>query len=410
MDVNKRIVKMCKNKVNFIAGTIAPAPAHKQNSDLESSDLESLVLGLRYFYDCYKNIPNCLLSIQIKDMGSRCQFYYFKNDKEKSYCVSRNGFILNLEKNVVNRIYDILTIKLENFNFYTNAKLIIIDGELMPWSAVGDSLIKSSFYQPLESALNELKILEEFNFVQQEKKLIEEYNKSGFKEDTSVLDRPELNKKYDKYNSFSVIHENIDNYLDVNIIKKGWETFEKQIKIYGVECNSNDINYKPFSILKVCLDNDSEFLPEDVGLGNVEMYQILSDNPKLSINLDNTIEFNLELIESFKNQVSNLGNFEGLIIKPNFPNENFAPCMKVRNKDYLHIIYGPHYLTEKKYSLLLNKKNIKHKLKLSIKEHKLGKNMLKIRYDDINETNEGIIKLYIDFLQEDSGKFIDKAL
>lgn len=406
MDINKRIIKLCKNKVNFIAGTIAPAPASKQNSDLES-----LVLGLEYFYNCYKDIPNCLLSIQIKDMGSRCQFYYFKNDKEKSYCVSRNGFILSLERDTINKIYDILTIKLTNFNFFANARLIIIDGELMPWSAVGDSLIKSSFYQPLEAASNELKILEEFDFVQQEKKLIDEYNESGFREDINVLSRSDLNKKYEKYNSFSVINENIENYLDMGTVKKDWDTFDKQIKIYGAEHNVNDINYKPFSILKVCLEDNSEFLPDDIGLGNVEMYQILSDNPKLFINLDNTIDFNIELIESFKNQVSSLGNFEGLIIKPNFPNKNFAPCMKVRNKDYLHIVYGPHYLTEKKYNLLINKKNIKHKLKLSIKEHELGNKMLRIRFDNINETNEEIIKLYSEFLQEeDSNKFIDKAL
>lgn len=57
---------------------------------------------------------------------------------------------------------------------------------------------------------------------------------------------------------------------------------------------------------------------------------------------------------------------EGVVIKVNKIKKqmNFAPFMKVRNPNYLSIIYNYDYIFPKKYEKLLKQKNIKNKLAL----------------------------------------------
>lgn len=401
----KRIANLSKKSVNYISGTISP-------SDKRNGELETIGTALWYFHTMYEN--KGLLSIQVKDMGSRFQFYYFRQNKEKSYGVSRNGYVTGLSKETLCKIYDELTPKLQKFYFFEESNLIIVDGELMPWSALGKSLIDMSFVQPYESAESEIELLEEYGFTEQQDKLLQEYESSQFDKDSNDMKKQELYKKHiTKYETYSSIQENRTRYIDLETKKKGIKIFGEQIGIFGKKCELNEIYFKPFCVLKVCVDNDeqTEFLPNECLIGNVEMYEKLSDNKTLTIDLSNPMKDNLEKVIKFNEDVIVAGQFEGLIFKPDFVDENIAPCLKVRNSNYLHIIYGPDYLTERKYEELLRKKNIKDKLASSIKEYKLGQMMLKIKYNEINQDNLEMIRLYANFIQEEENeKTFDRAL
>jgi len=91
---------------------------------------------------------------------------------------------------------------------------------------------------------------------------------------------------------------------------------------------------------------------------------------------------------------------EGIVIKPEIVDTpNVAPYMKVRNPRYLSIIYGYDYQSPRKYSKLLNQKNIYKKLSSSIKEFKIGRTLLEIPYKEINKDNIKYISLVAHFLK-----------
>ena len=70
---------------------------------------------------------------------------------------------------------------------------------------------------------------------------------------------------------------------------------------------------------------------------------------------------------------------EGCVVKPNVVWDDlwYAPFLKVRNPNYLHIIYGYDMNFPKKFDKLFRQKNISRKLRASIAEYKLGEQMLK---------------------------------
>ena len=69
---------------------------------------------------------------------------------------------------------------------------------------------------------------------------------------------------------------------------------------------------------------------------------------------------------------------EGVVVKSLQATE--IPYLKVRNEQYLTLVYGPHFREPSVYSVMVQKKNIHHKLKQSEIEWKLGKKMLCIPY------------------------------
>lgn len=399
--VQKRVKNLLKNKINYISGTISPS-----DKNIQKGLLETISCALWYYHNFYKN--SGLLSIQVKDMGSRLQFYYFKNCKEDSYAVSRNGYIANLSRETLNRLYDEITPKLQKFDCYEDSKLIILDGELMPWSALGKSLIDYNFVQLYESAKDEVDLLEEFGFEKHQKNLINDFNSSDFIADSSKMKKQEVYNKYggSKYESYSLVKQNERFYQQLSDKKKGIYTFGDQLEIFGKKCEQENIYYKPFSILKVVLSDDTEIITE----GNVEMYSKLSNNQTLTIDLSNDINSNIKLVEQFWDDVIVPGKYEGIIVKPDIVNPNFAPCLKVRNSNYLHIIYGPDYLSPIKYESLIKKKNIRDKLSTSIKEYKIGQMMLNVKYNNISESDQ-MTNLYCNFIdEEEKEKTFDKAL
>lgn len=62
--------------------------------------------------------------------------------------------------------------------------------------------------------------------------------------------------------------------------------------------------------------------------------------------------------------------------------------MKVRNREYLTLVYGYDYCFPHKYGKLMKQKNIKLKLRTSLNEYRLSKEMLAVKYSDISPDNE----------------------
>ena len=409
-----RINTITQSNINYISGTICPA-----DKDMTIMSLESLKKGLEYYTNIYNGTKYPLLSIQVKDMGSRFQFYYCTHNKNSSFGVTRNGYCCkSLSKDVINQIYDSLTPKLQNIDNFENTHMIIIDGELMPWSALGKSLIDSEFRHVYHSAKSEFELLKEFGFDEQEKKLIDKFNESDFKKDSADISKKQMCDKYGGsiYQTYKLINENKKYYNDISSLEKGLDIFGKQIEIFGTESN---VYYKPFSILKIIyqdcemicgVDFDQCTLDQNNNIGNVSMYSMLTDNKYLVIDTNDNFNQNLMKLQEFWDNVIVANNFEGIIIKPDIVNIKHAPAIKVRNSNYLHIIYGYDYMTPEKYNHLIGKKNIRDKLSTSIREYQIGINMLKINYDDVSSSN--IMKmLCCDFINEETKeKTFDIAL
>ncbi|UUZ81451.1 hypothetical protein LJK88_43550 [Paenibacillus sp. P26] len=74
--------------------------------------------------------------------------------------------------------------------------------------------------------------------------------------------------------------------------------------------------------------------------------------------------------------------------------------MKVRNPEYLSIIYGYDYRFPHKYRKLMKQKSIGPKLRTSISEFQLGRKMLSVRFDDITPENEAYKEIAANLLFE----------
>jgi hypothetical protein len=79
---------------------------------------------------------------------------------------------------------------------------------------------------------------------------------------------------------------------------------------------------------------------------------------------------------------------EGIDIKPLVDKKDVLPYLKVRNENYLTLVYGYDYLQNEKYKRLMKQKNVYHKRQLSLKMHELAEQLLTIPLHDISEQNE----------------------
>ncbi len=139
------------------------------------------------------------------------------------------------------------------------------------------------------------------------------------------------------------------------------------------------MNYKPFALLKIIYDDGSEQIPE---WKTSEQFAFLSEDEALTLNLSDLGCF--DEAQRFFSKLTMENHMEGVVIKPELWSGKTAPYMKLRNPDYLSIIYGYDYPFPHKYRKLLKQKNIKQKLRTSLTEYRLGLQMLKIPFDEIS--------------------------
>jgi len=154
------------------------------------------------------------------------------------------------------------------------------------------------------------------------------------------------------------------------------KVYSKQLKLYAA---SEAIDYKPFALLKIVYGNGREEIPK---WKTSEMYRFLSDDDFLLVNLSEPNY--LEQAEHYFSKLTMDKDMEGVVIKPEIWDGSTVPFMKVRNSDYLSLVYGYDYRFPHKYNKLLKQKNINNKLRASKKEYQLGQRMLEVPFKEID--------------------------
>lgn len=387
-DEKRRVDFLIKNKVNFISGTVSPSDKNKETNTLE--DLEQ---GLLY----YKNNNVNKVILQPKYMGSRCNIYLNK-DIEKTYCVTRNGYLVKVDvAEALKALYDIDYIKQQ---FENGAEIIILDSELLPWSAIGKGLIEHEFLAVKTGINSELEILKSTGF---EKQLNDLLNTNvdkleEFKADLNILKKQQVVDKYG-YRTY----ETLRNLIDYVKEHSSLEQTEKFVTVYNRQMDlfaNFDVptEFKPFSILKVInTDGTEKTLFNE---SNIEIFKNISKDKYCVVDF-NDVDW-LEKANEYYNEITNNMEMEGIVIKPEIVyTKNLAPYMKVRNLNYLSIVYGYDFRKENKYNKLIQRKSIKQKLKSSITEFEIGKRMLEQPYDKIDKENKELISLYIQMILDE---------
>ena len=116
------------------------------------------------------------------------------------------------------------------------------------------------------------------------------------------------------------------------------------------------------------------------------MYRFLSEDEALL--LDFSEPDWLESAERFFARLTTEKHMEGIVIKPEERDGKSVPYMKVRNPEYLSIIYGYDYRFPHKYRKLLKQKNVGSKIRTALSEYKLGMQMLAVPYAEIKPENK----------------------
>ena len=392
-----RIIYNGINKVNFINGTMSPC-------DKLDGKLESIRSAVNYFKQ--NGIKEVVM--QPKYMGSRCNIY-LTNDNETSYAISRGGYLIKPKQVDMNPVFDSIRKDMQDkFGLGTDIKLIIIDGELMPWSTLGEGLIKT--YNKIgEEALKEADILTDTGFYEKLAEIKAARDATDFEIDSHETPKKKLIEKYGQvaYEAYSAMNNMpyilSDKYRRMYITK-----YIEQLVIYGT---SGEASYKPFAILKMVKQDDSEVIPY---LGNTDWNNLTMFN---TLNPDGCKSYNIDSDEDIANmekdfeQYTTVEKYEGVVIKPLQLSVKCAPYMKVRNPDYLTITYGFDYKVEQKFNKLYNRKRVGKKIELSIKEFNIGVEMLKHPYTSLGKDNKEMRNLYMNFVsQENQEKKTDPRL
>ncbi len=376
-------LKFCaENQINFISGTMSPA-----DKDEAAGELESLAQGLLYF----KNNDVKEVLLQPKYMGSRCNIYLYL-EVEKCFAVSRNGY--KIHQVDLSEVYQTLLQRFSPFMKENQVDMMLLDGELLPWRALGEGLIDRQF-MPIEAALQtELDFLRKHNFEGAFNSLVENYQSTDFEKDQHQTAKTELLEKYgsSSYQNYKNLATILKSRAPLTVHDVAFKVYQKQLEYYG---QTAELEYKPFAILKCIKQNREEYF---INWTQSTMYRFLSDDDFLQLNLD-TADY-LERATAFFAKLTVENHMEGVVIKPDDLSSNSVPFMKVRNSEYMSIIYGYDYQFPHKYNKLIKQKSIQKKLRTSINEWKLGKAMLDIKMDDISAENKQYQQIVANMLFE----------
>lgn len=382
-EIYKRITHLVKNKVNFISGTVAPATSSKRENYL---NIEDLGIGFEFLSSQYDY--NYTLSVQPKFMGSRCNIYLFASNLELSYAVSRNGYLISKDRVDLSSIYSKLHLKLNKWMNENSIHMIILDGELLPWAALGKGLIDNDFI-PVRAGLEvEVECGKQFDFDLHYNMMKQNLNNIISENEFVKLNKKEQNKlQHHQLQTYKTYLDTISSYQTTNQMEELLKVYSKQLDLYGQD---GELDYKPFSILKIIYNDGSEVIPLlDKTFSQSQMYQMLYSGDEhdaqlvLNITPTNYKSQYLILKQWFDKKTIDEG-YEGIMLKPDIIQIDKLPLLKVRNQDYLTIIYGYDYKLEHNYKTLVNKKTTRRKIFQSIKEFKLGMNLLSMKYSNLD--------------------------
>lgn len=347
-DDSKKLHGFIRNKTMYLSGTMCPA-------DKWENELESIKSALAY----YKSKGQTKVLIQPKYMGSRAQVLL---TPEGASVYTRNGHKLrpteDLDKAIMNLELELIKEDCKFSNWLSNLGPwynVLLDCELMPWSYLSKKLIEDTF----EAYYYSHKL----------------HNERMYKYDlyTDLINY----KNSDNYkagiisNNKDVTNFNIWKYIDDS----------NELIVFGQELDKykeeQPVHFKAFNILKVegkdkVLYSNSQFNrfnnKELLNLLNTALYEVDVDD----------IDAALEVVNLYS-------NYEGVVVKPYYNCDGQAPYIKVRNVDYLRLVYGHNYTQH--IDKLIRDKSINSKLSLSIKEWQYGNNLLDIHSSQMTEDN-----------------------
>lgn len=305
--------------LKYISGTMSPSAS-------KNGVLEPIEMALEYF----KHQSVSVVNIQPKYMGSRCQVYLFKD--KPGFAVSRNGYIIKGVDKLDEVIESVKQTVISSIGDKWNE--IILDGELLPWSILGAGLITGTFASYQELVTSELSQLRDDEFFQS----------------------MQLGAQHQTTKRTKMISE-----------------FTDTLSLYS---GSGDPYYKVFDVLMVDGKDVSSLIKSAS-----ERFAAFNDDPTLTIDVNASPDV-IVAKDFFASLVAD--GCEGVVIKPEgeVP-ENCVPYIKVRNEQYLKLIYGYDY--QLRYQIMAEKKNVRNKMKLSLEEYKLGKKMLTATPEEMTE-------------------------
>lgn len=343
--------KLEHNQFNYLAGTISPA-------DSEGNELESLKEAIYYYKD--KGVYD--LVMQVKRMGSNCTLY-LKRDGE-SYAVTRNGYKIKPNYCDLTELLQEWRHKVFTMDQFKDKSVVIINGELEPWSLLAQNLIDKDFTNLYIAKKTEVDYLKEHKF---------EY----------ALEEAEINQKLANTNK------------EINKLKKYFIPLDKQTEylnsyIQELQAYSKEgtPSFHPFNVLKtVDMEGEEEIFP----FNNYKGWHLFNELGCIQIslvhtNLDKEIELAYEIYKNWTNDcqlIFGLDSLEGVVIKPLEIWSELLPAIKVRNSKYLQLVYGPCY--EENLDSFIKTKKVGYKRKVSLEQWKLAQLMLKVPYDQITE-------------------------
>jgi hypothetical protein len=260
-------------------------------------------------------------------------------------CYTRSGRNFfndqELEKQFLQRANEGLTIS--GFWERHQTEWVILDCELMPWSAKAQTLLQGQYAAVGASAKNA---------IPDAVKALKQAAARG-------IDIGALEQKYNQKQ----------------------EMVEQYIKSYGKYCwpvhSVNDYKLAPFHILgtegAVHIDKSHEWHMEEIKLICSSDEQIFKLTPYKIIEVNDEVQVN-QAIEWWEDLTSKGG--EGMVVKPYYFLQKgkagiVQPAIKCRGKEYLRIIYGPEYTAPENLARLKNR-GVSSKRSLAYREFSLG--------------------------------------
>jgi hypothetical protein len=207
-----------------------------------------------------------------------------------------------------------------------------------------------------------------------------EYKASHTAKDLKEYFPAHIVRQYESLTAFKVL--NLSDY------RKYADIYAAQLEHFG---QTGEIYFKPFNILKKVFDDGSELIVND----NL-CYREINDDECLNLPIGNEDEMNrsVEMVYDWFAQLE-AENEEGIVIKPRQAFiEGLPPAFKVRNHDYLVMIYGIDFRTNYDYNF--QRRKIAKKLDCSINDWMLNWELLKVKYADIHKDNYVLKNLIFD--------------
>lgn len=408
-----RAMKMRTQKVNFVSGTISPAGSRPNKSDVEDPSehkmdsrdsqavhLESLLEALHYFKARKVN----RVVLQPKYMGSRCQVYLFPNNVEQCYGVSRNGYIIRFEGEYLKRFQDQCTQLIERLQKDARIpefQLAIVDAELLPWSYLGDGLI-DDYLRYGYTHRRHLDLLQKYGFDQvlaQDQQFVQNFST---KYATSTTKKDEVLKKMQAdgvpqvwYGKNLHIQTLEKQWIPVKQQLEGCDIYDRQIRLFGAPTKSAaDMCIKPFEILKLVFPSGEErVLPYPAD----ESFQILQSDEICVVPLSADFDRGVQNAQVFFDHLSQKLEMEGVVVKA-LDGTAEVPFLKVRNANYLTLIYGPNFPYLPQFA---KAKKTARKMRESEIEWGLGKKMLEQPYATLADSKP-FLEVAYRFLSEET--------